>query len=133
VQGSVLAYKNTARNFLQASCLLSPSEYATMALVDCYDLSATMGGRIYNTGYPRIDKVVATSEEQRESLRALLGLRSDKPILLYAPTYRGVAGSVDADLRDVLAVLRVLETFDIQIVFRGHYFIEGQVLSRAEE
>ncbi|MHB0844339.1 CDP-glycerol glycerophosphotransferase family protein [Stutzerimonas nitrititolerans] len=131
VQGSVLAYKNTARNFLQASCLLSPSEYATMALVDCYDLSATMGGRIYNTGYPRIDKVVATSEEQRESLRALLGLRSDKPILLYAPTYRGVAGSVDADLRDVLAVLRVLETFDIQIVFRGHYFIERQVLSHS--
>jgi CDP-glycerol glycerophosphotransferase (TagB/SpsB family) len=46
-------------------------------------------GRVLTQGYPRNDALVSlTSDDQRQRVRSILGVSSDKIVVLYAPTWR---------------------------------------------
>ena len=117
-------HANTARNFLQATHLISPNTHTSAVLRDDYDIGAVFQGAIAETGYPRIDVTLACPEVEGELLRKLLGAKMGEKILLYAPTYRGVFGNAKMNESQLIGDLKAMQCDGYHIVFRGHYETE---------
>lgn len=78
-------YRTDAEKF---SYLLSPSAFATEKFVTAWNLVETnQTAKIIEEGYPRNDKLVNCSDEERKILREKLGV-ANKKVILYAPTWR---------------------------------------------
>lgn len=120
-----LEHRNVARNLLQASHLLSPNRHTTQVMIERHDIARSFSGQIAETGYPRVDLTLDPHARQR--VRETLGLTGDRPVLLYAPTWRGVEGEVEADLTPLEADLRMLAELPVQVLFRGHQLVERQL------
>jgi len=94
---------------------LSSNAYSTEMWGHAYPCSYTW----LEFGYPRNDVLVnATSEDARES-RVRLGLSPEQKVVLYAPTYRDVAGdtSLRIDFADLLEHLPA----DYVLIVRAHH------------
>lgn len=124
IKGNFMERKNTARNFLQATHIISPNAHTTRVLVDRYDLSGLISGRVSETGYPRVDAMLGADEDSRRRVLDQLGLTEGVPVVLYAPTWRGNLGSPVLDLDTLREVVGALAGLQCQVVFRGHYFSE---------
>ena len=117
-------YRTDARKF---AYLLSPSPFATERFASAWNLKeAGMEDKIIEEGYPRNDRLINATDEERSKIREALGV-ADKKVILYAPTWRdnqhtsGVGYTykteVDFDrLRDALGD-------DYVILFRAHYLV----------
>ncbi len=127
VPGSFLAYKNTARNFLQATHLISPNAHTSRMLFDSYDVSGLLSAQLAETGYPRID-AVRSEPELCKALLNRLSITDERPVVLYAPTWRGTVDKFDDAVASVVETLTHLLSDDYQLVFRGHYFVEQAIL-----
>ncbi|MBG0842079.1 CDP-glycerol glycerophosphotransferase family protein [Ectopseudomonas toyotomiensis] len=125
VQGSFLAYKNTARDFLQATHLISPNRHTTNLLYERYGVDRLLTAAVAETGYPRIDTMLSAVEGEQARIRDVLKLSADRPVLLYAPTWRGAVNDFDVNVELILETLAVLADSSYQLVFRGHYFVEA--------
>lgn len=69
--------------------LISPSEFATNAFTSAFNLKALgKEGIVVETGYPRNDALVNTTDHEQQSYRKKYGIPEGKKILLYAPTWR---------------------------------------------
>lgn len=118
-------HKRAQRNFLQATHIISPNPHTTGVLFDSYDIRHTMGGKLAETGYPRIDLTLNASEARRAEIRAQLGVDGKRPVVLYAPTWRGTLETVSYEVDKAKADLQLLATrHDCDIVFRGHHLME---------
>jgi CDP-glycerol glycerophosphotransferase len=115
-------FGNTSRNFLQATHLLSPNEHTTKVLLDSYNVRPFFSGQFVEAGYPRIDLTLNASASKKERLKRLLGLHPNKPVILYAPTWRGTLASVTNQGRELNQTLKALGAVDAHILFRGHYY-----------
>ena len=125
IRGNFMEHKNTARNFLQATHVLSPNPHTSKVLMERNGIDGLYQGELAQTGYPRNDLVLQATAEQKARLRKKLGLpATGKPLVLYAPTWRGILGHPEVDSQQLIADLRHLQQQDCQIVFRGHYFAE---------
>ena len=122
-----LARANTARNFLQATHLLFPNEHTRSVQVDRYQVGSLLTARQEITGYPRIDSMLCASEEQKAEVRRQLGIDGSRPVVLYAPTFRGNMVSPDLESADVIDNIKTLEGEGYDFVFRGHYFTEKMI------
>ena len=125
--GGPVAHANIARNFLQSTHIMSPNQHTTQALIRRHDIEGLFRGKIAVTGSPRIDGLVNADETKRRELRTRLGIAIDdsKPVVLYAPTWRGESDDryVDAArLRDDLDAMRGP---DHHVFFRAHRLTEG--------
>lgn len=91
IPGNPAHSQNVVRNFLSADYLLSPNPHTTKMYTDSYKLKGLYGGRILETGYPRIDLTIRTEARKvREELGSLgLKLDPEKKTVLYAPTWKG--------------------------------------------
>jgi len=84
-------------------------------------------GEIFNQGYPRDDALVRPSAaDDRERTRALLGIRPDQKVVLYAPTWRdhlalNYRSAKMVEHLDVVAASEALGD-DYVILLRGHRF-----------
>lgn len=91
-EGSIGA-RNIIRNFVQADYLVSPNRFTTETMYQqAYRMQGIFSGKIIEQGYPRIDAQFSSKDEQRETLIALSdsGVQlSGRPIVLYAPTWKG--------------------------------------------
>ena len=117
-------YRTDAKKF---AYLLSPSPFASEKFAGAWNLVKTkQTHKILEAGYPRNDRLVRASEEERKELREKLGLEGKK-VILYAPTWRDNQHSsgegytykaeVDFDkLRDELSDEYI-------ILFRAHYLV----------
>lgn len=104
---------NTLRNLLQADWLLSQSAFMTDTMYRAaYRLDGIYGGAIIEEGYPRTDRQhleAAAFVQTRERLIDRGVELGDKPILLYAPTWRGGRFSeVRDDVAELTATVRRL-------------------------
>jgi len=83
--------------------VLSSNAYSTEVWGHAYPCSYTW----LEHGYPRNDVLVNSTQADVQASRARLGLRPDQKVVLYAPTYRDVAGdtSLRIDLADLLGHL----------------------------
>lgn len=115
------------RNFLQTTHLISPNEHTTKVMLDSYDLRNVYTGKLAETGYPRIDYTINASAEEKAKLKQELGLESNKPVILFAPTWRGTLGDMDLDFQQLEDDLLAIVNDNAQLVFRGHYFLEERL------
>ena len=78
-------YRTDAKKF---SYLLSPSPFCTEKFASAWNLVKTkQTHKIIEEGYPRNDRLINSTPEERAELRKQLGV-NDKKVILYAPTWR---------------------------------------------
>lgn len=118
-------HANVARNFLQATHIISQNRKTSEVLLDRYDVKNMFSGKIAETGYPRVDLSLNLNDEQKCSIARSLGIELDKPIVLYAPTWRGTSESKVFDKDKLKKDLVYLADKKYQIVFRGHHLAES--------
>ncbi|EQA97224.1 hypothetical protein L286_23135 [Sphingobium sp. HDIP04] len=125
VKNEFMAHGNISRNFLHATHLLNPNQHTSDVLIKRHDVDGVYAGKIAETGYPRIDQVVNADEGRKQQVLKELGLTAGKPIVLYAPTWRGRISDQQIDSHRVAADVSAMVGDEYQIVFRGHYFAES--------
>lgn len=96
---------NTQRNLNVSDLVVSSSEYYTEKVIKSYGASLAIDNTLI-LGSPRIDLTINADQKK---LRKLLSIPSKKPVLLYAPTWRGKIGSVSNDLDIQLGLINLLE------------------------
>jgi len=126
IKGKIFEHANTARNFLQATHIISPNAHTTDVLLRSNDIDGVYTADVYEIGYPRMDSTVSLPDDQKRKLREKLGVHDDKQIVLYAPTWRGTLGREKVDARRLRSDLSKLakQNPDKHIVFRGHHYVE---------
>lgn len=118
-------HKNAQRNFLQATHLISPNPHTTRVLLDSYDLRPIMGGKLAETGYPRIDMTVNSNQKLAIKIRENLGISGKRPVVLYAPTWRGTLETVTYNIEKIKEDIKYLSgKHDCDLLFRGHHLLE---------
>lgn len=118
-------HANVARNFLQATHIISQNRYTSEILLDRYDVKNMFSGKIAETGYPRVDLSLNLNIDKKQSIAHSLGIKLDKPIVLYAPTWRGTSESKSFDRDKLKKDLVYLTDRKYQIVFKGHHLAES--------
>ena len=128
IAATPLQRANTARNLMQATMFIAPNTHTQEVMLGRYGVKHLFTGRSLITGYPRIDKLVNASIAQKADLREELGLDPAKPMVLYAPTYRGHWATPDLETDEIIATIEAMKSEDYNLVFRGHYFAEKTLL-----
>lgn len=118
-------HANVSRNFLHATHIISPNRHTTNIILDKYDIKDLFSGQIAETGYPRIDLSLNLTSTRRKEILDLLGFTNNKPIVFYAPTWRGTSQSKDFDTRKLQEDLNYLKSEKYNLVFRGHHLVES--------
>ncbi|ULJ60959.1 CDP-glycerol glycerophosphotransferase family protein [Wielerella bovis] len=124
IKSPFMDHANVSRNFLQATHIISPNRYTTNILLDKYDIKNIFNGKIAETGYPRIDIGINLSEGRKEQIKKILSISDEKPIIFYAPTWRGTSQSKDFDVQKLKKDLEILQSNDYHLIFRGHHLVE---------
>lgn len=124
IKNSFMEHKNTQRNFLQTTHMLSPNKHTTMVLFERYHIDEIYPGKIAEEGYPRIDLTVNLQELDKKKILQSLGIHNSKKNVLYAPTWRGTLGGTKSNVEKVLEEVNALKSLDANILYRGHYFID---------
>lgn len=125
--GGPVAHANIARNFLQSTHIMSPNQHTSQALIQRHDIEGLFRGKIAVTGSPRIDGLVNAGESKRRELRDRLGISPDdqKPVVLYAPTWRGASDDRHVDAVRLEDDLDAMRGVDHHVFFRAHRLTEG--------
>jgi len=120
VRGEFMIYGNVARNFLQATHIISSNSYTTDILLGKYNIDGLYRGVAAVTGYPRIDLTLRASEEAKAALRKRLRIPDSSKVILYAPTWRGTHGNPAEESAEVMREVDALKTAGAHVLFRGH-------------
>ncbi|WP_427130805.1 CDP-glycerol glycerophosphotransferase family protein [Pseudarthrobacter sp. S9] len=120
IKNGFMDHRNAARNFLHTTHMIAPNEFTAECLIEKYDVAGIFPGKLAITGYPRIDATVGASEQQKVQLRRQLGIPEGQKVVLYAPTWRGSLGALEAGDVDVLGVMQQLAKLDCAPLYRGH-------------
>lgn len=124
MKGRFFEHKNFARNILQTTHLLSPNKHTTNVFVNRHGIPRTINTQIVELGYPRVDLTLDQSEAARRAVKARLRVPDSKPIVFYAPTWRGTLQNTFIDCEVLLADLKKLSSNNYVLLFRGHYLQE---------
>lgn len=121
IRGGKMDHRNAARNFLHATHIAAPDAYTARILTDDYDVAHLYSGKVAITGSPRVDATIS-AVESRSEIRKRLGVPEDgRPILFYAPTWRGDLANREVDVNGIVDALQAMQVADrYHVVFRGH-------------
>lgn len=125
--------KNVLRNFLMTDYLFSPNEHTSNIFINSYKLKGIYPGEILEAGYPRIDLTLNADKEKiyQKITKDNCKIRSDKPIILYTPTWKGQSvHNVNDDLEQiVLETLTLVQEFktNYQVLLKVHPFIYSDI------
>ncbi len=117
-------YKTDAEKF---SYIISPSPFTTEKFGSAWNLVNTgQMNKIIEEGYPRNDRLINTTPDERTELRKNLGV-DDKKVILYAPTWRdnqhtsgeGYTYKTEVDFDKLKEELGD----EYVILFRAHYLV----------
>lgn len=129
VQVSVTEHANITRNFMQATHIIAPNEHTRNVLLNDFDIAGIARTQVKIVGSPRLDRL-SSLKEADVPMRSRLGISPDdtRPVVLYAPTWRGTNSSRELDIEELQEDLNALESLDEFIVlFRGHHLTESQL------
>ena len=107
---------------------LSPSPFASACFRSAWQLERWgKGDAVLEAGYPRNDRLINATEEERQALRAKLGIPEGKRAILYTPTFRDdqhVSGR-GYDYRPAIDFGRLREQLGdgYVVLFRAHYLV----------
>src|SRR5699024_4947539 len=124
---SPLGYKNANKNFLSTTNVLTPNPHMSTIQPDCYQFKHIYSGQMAETGYPRIDSTINITSVEKKQLATELNINMDKPILLYAPTWRGTYSINVYDVTKFQDDLMILSILYVQLIFRGHHLMEKHI------
>lgn len=110
---------------------LSPSKFATEKFTSAFNLKALKKENIIvEKGYPRNATLLTYKEKDIVKIKKMLGLPSDKKVILYAPTFRDNQHTSGCGYTYSLALdfdkLHKEIGNEYVILFRTHYFISNQ-------
>lgn len=128
ISGDPYFYDNIARNLLQASHLAFPDDHTTRVMLGTQAISDISTAHVTIAGQPRMDNTLALSDAAQNSLRRRLGVRKNEQTILYAPTWRGANGAIDAPIKpykDAISALARVQ--NSKIVLRLHYLISSRL------
>ncbi len=117
-------YRTDAAKF---KYIISPSPFTTEKFASAWNLKETgQTYKIIEEGYPRNDRLINSTEEERKALREELGI-DDKKVILYAPTWRdnqhtsgqGYTYKSEVDFDKLYSALGD----EYVILFRAHYLV----------
>ena len=117
-------YRTDAKKF---SYLISPSPFTTEKFASAWNLVKTnQTHKIIEEGYPRNDRLINTTDEERTEIRRNLGV-DDRKVILYAPTWRdnqhssgeGYTYKTEVDFDKLKRELGD----EYVILFRAHYLV----------
>lgn len=117
-----LDYANISRNFLQATTLIYPSDYAKDKILGRTDLSDTVRADVEIIGSPRNDGLV----QRRLSPDAVIA--PNKQVLI-APTWRPES-DLDYEVDKLLTLSQALSTDGLTVRVRAHHYVENEVIRR---
>ncbi|AIY00859.1 hypothetical protein ART_1260 [Arthrobacter sp. PAMC 25486] len=126
INSGFLQHSNVARNFLQASHILTSNIHTAQTLVRQHDIDNIITAKVGYTGYPRTDITVNASKFKMDSIKKLLRIPVDSqlPIVLYAPTWRGDTNNQYFDTEKLCSDLAALNALNCHFIFRGHPLME---------
>lgn len=113
--------------FTKATHILTPCQFTTERISSAYSMRGVSNAVFAETGYPRVDRTVAPARRMEKRLRQDLKLKTregtneDRPIVLYAPTWRSENDKDVVDSDQLLNDLKALAGLDIQLMYRGHH------------
>lgn len=117
-------HANVARNFLQATHIISQNRFTSNILLDRYDIKGLFSGKIAETGYPRVDLSLNLDHDEKQLIAMRIGVKLDKPIILYAPTWRGTSETKSFNTDKLKKDLIYLKGRQYQVIFKGHHLAE---------
>lgn len=131
IPGNPAHSQNVLRNFLSTDFLISANEHMTNMYTKSYKLDGLYNGKIIETGYPRIDLTIHTDPfEFRKRLEDWGIILEDKPIILYAPTWKGTdVTQVKNDVKQIhadMVELRKQVGDQYNILVKVHPFLYKQ-------
>jgi len=115
-------HKNVVRNILQCTHLIYPNRHTRDTFLQSYQAGDLYTGKLAHTGYPRIDLMLNADTNRRQQLRAELAIDNGRPVVLYAPTWRGRA-TPELDIEHLLADLEVLSGYPVNLVISAHHLL----------
>lgn len=134
----IQASRNVLRNFVMADYIISPNSHTSKILAESYKLKGVFPGEILEYGYPRVDFTFGSStiEIKKQLGKFGIELESDKPILLYTPTWKGkVIKNPNMDLNHIITeslYLRKKLEASYQVLIKVHPFIYPYLKNNAE-
>ncbi|WP_386685099.1 CDP-glycerol glycerophosphotransferase family protein [Loktanella sp. R86503] len=129
IEATPLQRANTARNLIQSSMFIAPNTHTESVMLDRYGVRNLFTGRSLLTGYPRIDMLVNADDGVKSGIHKALGLDPSKPVVLFAPTYRGHWATPELEAQSLADTIERMKSSDYNLVFRGHYFAERFIMS----
>ncbi|MCW4466168.1 CDP-glycerol glycerophosphotransferase family protein [Glutamicibacter sp. MNS18] len=127
MRGEMFKHAAFVRDILQSTHLISPNSHTTKVLIDSHDVRGLFTGKLAELGSPRVDKTLNLDDSRRHEIRRMLGITDDRPIVLYAPTWRGTSNTAEVDANLLLSHIAELSEIDANLVFRAHR-LEEQAL-----
>ncbi|MBS1907808.1 MAG: CDP-glycerol glycerophosphotransferase family protein [Actinobacteria bacterium] len=131
---------NTLRNFLMSDYLLAANPFMAQTMYEgAYRLTNVYPGTLIEEGYPRIDRQrldPAAETAVRAELEGSGVLLGGKPIVLFAPTWRGSSFDDPEDNIDELAAqlagLQAGVGDDYAVVLKTHQIVHAHASARPE-
>ena len=114
-------------SFIKATHLISPCNYFTTSIASAYSLEGVSGVKVAETGCPRVDITLNTGAVRQREIREAVALDNtreasdQKPVVLYAPTWRWDEESAGVDQSRIALDLDALSSLDIDLLYRGHH------------
>ncbi|NQD74515.1 CDP-glycerol glycerophosphotransferase family protein [Pseudomonas sp. CM27] len=118
---------NTARNFLHATHLIFPNEHTRLTQVEGHSIHRVLNGVQLISGYPRNDQLFTIDQDKLDTIRLALGITARKPVVLFAPTYRGSWNSPQLEAEFLIEQLKSIISDDYTLLFRGHHLVEKKL------
>ena len=98
--------------------LISPNAFCTEVFPSCFGYQ----GEILETGYPRNDKLSTATAEERQRIRASIGVTDPSvTLVMYAPTWRDYSRTATGNWQSVFYLDENLELPEgFKLIYRGH-------------
>src|SRR5699024_4006314 len=113
---SPLGYKNANKVVLSSTYVLTPNPHMSTLQHDCYQFKNIYSYNISEIDYPSIDSTINITSVEKKHLATELNINMDKPVLLYAPTWRGTYSNNVYDVTKLQNDLMKLSNLDVQLL-----------------
>ena len=129
---------NTVKGLLNSTHIIAGNQFtAERVLKKSYMLDGIYNGNLINEPLPRTDIIVNTPREEINQKLNQIGIKTDKKIILYAPTWQGDnldnAVSVISELKNTINTLRSkIDSNEYYVYLRVHYLLHEFIVKDRE-
>ncbi|MGP5727239.1 CDP-glycerol glycerophosphotransferase family protein [Arthrobacter rhombi] len=128
MKGEPFKHAAFTRELLQATHVISPNAHTSSVFLESHDIDGIFSGKLAQLGSPRVDMTLNLGSVRRAEIFESLGIRDNgKPIILYAPTWRGGTNTAKVDTERLSYDLQKLLQLDGRVLFSAHRLEEAAI------